>query len=1027
MTQEHWQQAWKLIRDFEDLPEAELEPLLAAPEIPAEVRDHVRAVLSGEPEPAIPEEMPNAEDSFGPYRPLRLLGEGAMGSVYLAQQDKPLQRTVALKIIRPGLRHGELLERFEIERRVLALMDHPGIARVFDAGQTLRGTPYFAMEYVAGPSITKYCEQHQTPLVKKLELIISACEAIQHAHQKGIVHRDIKASNVLVSNPEGKPLVKVIDFGIARAMEGIGLDTLGTNFGSVVGTPTHMSPEQTGYDSTQIDTRSDVYSLGVLAYELLTGSTPLRTATLGGSSLLSLPDILHRIRTEDPEPPSRRAPALARQLACDLDWIVMKALEKDPARRYQSAIGLAEDLQRYLQGEPVYAGPPSATYRLKKLANRHRAFLVTAAAFILVLILATIVGVGQAMRATTAEGQAIASRDRAMRSEAQAIASRDEARKAETSARDERDRALAAERQTQLEHDIAQAEQQKAVAETQKALAETRRADRQATTTRAVTNFLQYDLLEVANPTVQADRGMATPSRDILVRDALDRAAATIGNRFQTEPEAEAEIRHTIGTTYYNLGILPKATEQLELAQKLRAQNLGLLHPATLESLQSLGKVLLAAGQSAQAAEAFTSVVEGFKKSFGPEDRRTLSAMHSLAVALRGANKTKEAIALHQQTLDIRKRVLGPEDPDTLWSLNDLGVAYVYSDQPSLGLPLTEQAFQLRSKVLGPEHPDTVVTMQAFGMALFSTGQAEKALPLLLRAVELNERLRGRDHTVTLSNTGSVGNAYSNLYRYEEAIQYFTMAADGYSRLFGEKHTAGLTWRMNIAAAYMDGGKFEEAIPLLRNYIPQWTKVRPKDDERVQHATYLLAKNLLWSGKVDEALEVGLPLLTDRVRQSGAGNPSIPSLSEVVAQALARKGQWKEAEAVYQRVIDARRAVKGNVMGLEAGQAALFLQQGRSADAETLARTALPKDAAGATWDGHYLRAVIGASLAAQGKFSEAEPFLLAAHDEMTKLRPQTRGAELHKLDDVRSWIVNFYQKQGKSTLAAQWAKPPLP
>ena len=238
---------------------------------------------------------------------------------------------------------------------------------------------------------------------------------------------------------------------------------------------------------------------------------------------------------------------------------------------------------------------------------------------------------------------------------------------------------------------------------------------------------------------------------------------------------------------------------------------------------------------------------------------------------------------------------------------------------------------------------------------------------------------------------------------------------------------AGLTWRMNIAAAYMDGGKFEEAVPLLRNYIPQWTKFRPKDDERVQHATYLLAKNLLWSGKVDEALEVGLPLLTDRVRQSGAGNPSIPSLSEVVAQAHARKGQWKEAEAVYQRVIDARRAVKGNVMGLEAGQAALFLQQGRSAEAETLARTALPKEAAGATWDGHYLRAVIGASLAAQGKLSEAEPFLLAAHDAMTKLRSQTRGAELHKLDDVRSWIVNFYQKQGKSTLAAQWAKPHVP
>ena len=205
-------------------------------------------------------------------------------------------------------------------------------------------------------------------------------------------------------------------------------------------------------------------------------------------------------------------------------------------------------------------------------------------------------------------------------------------------------------------------------------------------------------------------------------------------------------------------------------------------------------------------------------------------------------------------------------------------------------------------------------------------------------------------------------------------------------------------------------------------FIPQWTKTRGKDDERVQHATYLLAKNLLWSGKVDEALEVGLPLLTDRIRQSGAGNPSIPSLSEVVAQAHVRKGQLKEAEAVYQRVIDARRAAKATVTTLEAGQTAVFLQQGRWSDAETLARAALPKDAPEPSWDAHYLRALIGASLAAQGKSSEAEPLLLQAHQAMAKLLPQTRGAELHKLDDVLSWIVAFYQSQGQPTLAAQWA-----
>jgi len=1010
MTQQQWQQAWELIGECQDLPAKEREAVFVSRPVDAEVAEHVRGVLAGEEESELSEEIPSAEDSYGPYRPLRLLGEGAMGRVYLAQQETPLQRTVALKIIQPGFGRKEVLERFQIERRVLALMDHPCIARVLDAGRTPRGTPYFVMEYVPGVSITKYCEQQQTPLEKKLELIIAACEAIQHAHQKGIVHRDIKASNVLVSHLDGRPMLKIIDFGIARAMEGVGLDTLSTNFGSLVGTPTHMSPEQTEPDSTRVDTRSDVYSLGVLTYELLTGSTPLRSGSISGG-LSDLPELLRRIRTEDPEPPSRRAPVLARQLACELDWIVMRALEKDPARRYQSAIGMAEDLQRYLQGEPVFAGPPTATYRFKKLAKRHQRWLVTAAAFAVVLILASIVAIQQGMRATSAGRQAIASRDRAIRSEAEALASRDEARTAEKSSREERDRAIAAERRSDLERD--------------KALAERHRADRQATTTRAVTNFLQYDLLQVANPAVQADRGMTTPTRDLLVREALDRAAAGIGNRFQNAAEADAEIRHTMGTTYYNLGILPKAKEQLVAAYNLRKNKLGPLHPAALETQHILGKVLRAAGQSAEAVDVFSRVVEGYKKSFGPEDRRTLAAMHSVAVAMRSAGRPKEASALHEKVLEVRKRVFGLEDPDTMWSLNDLGITYMYSGQASLGVPMTGQAFQLRSKVLGPEHPDTVVTMQAYGMILFSTGQAEKALPILLRAVELNERLRGRDHTVTLDNNGSAGNAYSNLYRYEEAIKYFTIAADGYSRLFGEKHTAGVTWRMNIAAAYMDGGRFQEAIPILRAYIPKWIQARGKDDERVQHAVYLLAKNLLWSGSHDEALEIGLPLLADRIRQNGAGHSAIVSLSEVVAQAHVRKNQLPEAEAVYRRVIEARRAAKAGVTGLEAGRAAVWLRQQRWSDAETLARAALPKDGAEASWDGSYLRGLTGAAMANQGRHGEAEPFLLAAHAAMTALRSQTRAAELYKMDDVRSWIVGLYKGQGKVELAAQWTARP--
>ncbi len=371
---------------------------------------------------------------IGPYKLLQQIGEGGMGVVYMAEQAAPVRRKVALKIIKPGMDTREVIARFEAERQALALMDHPNIARVFDAGATDAGRPYFVMELVRGVPITDYCDQNNLPIHERLELFITVCHAVQHAHQKGIIHRDIKPSNVLVTLHDGRPVPKVIDFGVAKAIgQQLTDKTLFTQFAQMVGTPLYMSPEQAELTGLDIDTRGDIYSLGVMLYELLTGTTPFEG---GRMKKAALDEIRRMIREEDPPSPSMRLSStageaqtavaahrhidpkgLSRLVRGDLDWIVMKALEKDRTRRYETANGFAADIVRYLSDEPVEACPPSSTYRFRKFARRNRVAFSTAALVLGALVVGTFVSTWQAIRATHAEGLAEAQRQRAEASE----------------------------------------------------------------------------------------------------------------------------------------------------------------------------------------------------------------------------------------------------------------------------------------------------------------------------------------------------------------------------------------------------------------------------------------------------------------------------------------------------------------------------------------------------------------------------------------------------------------------------------
>jgi serine/threonine protein kinase len=356
---------------------------------------------------------------LGPYKLIEQIAEGGMGTVWMAQQTEPVRRLVAVKLIKAGMDSRQVIARFEAERQALALMEHANIARVLDGGTTGAGRPYFVMDLVKGVPITRYCDEHRLTPRQRLELFIPVCQAVQHAHHKGIIHRDLKPSNVLIAPYDGKPVPKVIDFGVAKAAgQALTEKTLVTGFGAIVGTLEYMSPEQAEINQLDIDTRSDIYSLGVLLYELLTGSPPFTRKELEKASML---EMLRVIREQEPTKPSTKLstaeglPTLAanrgtepakltKLLRGELDWIVMKALEKDRARRYETANGFAMDVQRYLAGEPVLAAPASQWYRLRKFVRRHRGPLTTASFVLAALVLGLVVSIEEAVRATRAEG-----------------------------------------------------------------------------------------------------------------------------------------------------------------------------------------------------------------------------------------------------------------------------------------------------------------------------------------------------------------------------------------------------------------------------------------------------------------------------------------------------------------------------------------------------------------------------------------------------------------------------------------------
>jgi len=682
-----------------------------------------------------------AGDKIGRYKLLQQIGEGGCGVVYMAEQEEPVRRRVALKVIKIGMDTKQVIARFEAERQALALMDHPNIAKVLDAGATETGRPYFVMELVRGIKITDFCDENKLSTADRLKLFIQVCQAIQHAHQKGVIHRDIKPSNILVTINDGVPVPKVIDFGIAKATAGRLTDqTLFTAFEQFIGTPAYMSPEQAVMTSLDIDTRSDIYSLGVLLYELLTGKTPFDAKELMAAGL---DEMRRTIREQEPPRPSARlstmaadaltttanehhtdAPKLVRALRGDLDWIVMKCLEKDRTRRYDTANGLAADITRHLNFEPVLARPPSTADGVKKFVRRNKG-VVLAAAMLLLVLCAGIVGTGwglvRAQRARQREAQRADGERQAKR---EALAAAEAERKA-------KETAVAREAETQ-----------------------------------AVLDFVENKVFAAARPEGQ-DGGLG---QDVMLRRAIEAALPFVDQGLTNQPLIEARLRMTVGWSFWCLGDAKIATEQFQAARLLYTQHRGSNHPDTLRSMYNLALGYDDLGRHAESLKLHEETLALQKEILGPDHPDTLQSMLSVAFRYGTAKRYDEAIQLGLEVLDLRIKMLGPDHLDTLTSKMVLARSYGMAGRNAEAIHLLEEILLHKAK-LGPRHPNTLRSMRNLAWCYAKAGRETDALKLREEVLPLVQSSLGFDHRETLESMIALAASYAFAGREAEAIK----------------------------------------------------------------------------------------------------------------------------------------------------------------------------------------------------------------------------------------------------------------
>ncbi|MBV8808221.1 MAG: serine/threonine protein kinase, partial [Acidobacteriaceae bacterium] len=797
---------------------------------------------------------------IGPYRLLQKIGEGGMAEVWLAEQNAPIHRRIAIKLIKAGMDTKAMIARFESERQALALMDHPAIAKVLDAGSTPEQRPFFVMEYVAGQPITEYCDKNRLMIRDRLELFIQVCEGVQHAHQKAVIHRDLKPSNVLVTLQDGKPVPKIIDFGVAKAVaQRLTEKTMFTELGVLIGTPEYMSPEQADL-TDNVDTRTDVYSLGLILYELLVGALPIEPKELRRAGF---EEILRQIRESEPVRPSTKlrtlgeasstaarnrktdAHALERQLRGDLDWTVMKALEKDRSRRYGSPSELASDISRHLRDETVLARPPSVVYRTQKFVRRHQ-FGVSVATGLVVLLLAF---------AITMAVQA---------------------------------RRIARERD---------------------------RADTEAATAQAVNDFLRNDLLAQAGASEQAGPDIS-PDPDLKVRTALDRAAARINGKFAGKPVVEASIRQTIGGTYLDLGLYSEAERQLEQALNLRQRILGREHPDTLRTMLRLAWLYQLQGHYSQAELLETKVLEIRRRVLGEEHPDTAVSMGRVAFLYFREGKFAQAEPLFTKTLEIEVQLRGSEDTVTLSTMKSLGMLYTQQGKYAQAESLLSRVLAIYRRAYGPEHPETLFTMENLGSLDTREGKYEEAESLLNAVLASYDRVLGHEHPSRLWPMRALADLRASQGRYLEAELQYIKVLDLGRRVLGKEHPRTLETMDGLASLYMHEKKYPQAEPLLAKLVDERRRMLGENDQRTLRSMHNLALLYLFEGKPKQCEMLIRETLKNRENSATRYTWREFNSQSVLGASLAAQKRFPEAESqlisAYQGMLEREASIPAN-------------------------------------------------------------------------------------------------------------------
>jgi eukaryotic-like serine/threonine-protein kinase len=854
------------------------------------------------------------EDGAGPasgsmidaFQLTRKLGEGGMGEVWEAEQHAPVRRRVALKLIRPGMGTRQVVSRFECERQALALMNHSNVAQVFGGGATEAGRPYFVMEYVPGVPVTTHCDQQRLPVDERLQLFLQVCEGVQHAHQKGIVHRDLKPSNILVSG-EGRGVPKIIDFGVSRAVGQPRAEEAATltQMGQVVGTPEYMSPEQADPGGADVDTRADVYALGVLLYELLAGVRPFEAAESPAGYL----DLLRRIRETDPVRPSQQVEAaLRRRLRGDLDWIVLKALEKDRRRRYDSARGLADDVRRHLAHEPVLAGPPSTAYRLGKLLRRHRTFVSAAAVALLALVAGTVAATTQAVRALRAE-QAAREEARTAREVSDFLAELFEvqdpglARGNTVTARELLDRGADRIRGRLADQPLVRARLQTTIGEIYRRLGlydAARPLLEEALSTRerlvgandAETVRTLYSLARL-----RFDGGDHADA-EASYRTALARLSAGPA----PDPVERARLRFELAAVLTKSGRYPESESLARQALDALAGALGPSHPELARPWDILGSVLLHQGRLSESERAYRRALALHEAS--PRRNRSQIAVTwmNLSLVLQRQGREAEGEDHLRRAAAVFEELYGPSHRLRATALHNLASLYLQQGRFPEAKATFQRSLAVREGIYGEDHPRTFPDLNGLGHIALLQADYQGARHILERTLDVEEKTVGSSHPQVAHTATLLGDLYLRLADLRGAEAAYGRALAAAEKTYGPGHTEVAGILRGLGEVALRRGRLSEADALVGRALAAAEKDGPSSRE-TPNVLDLLGELRTRQGRLGEARDVLERSRSLRERQTRPGHFARSETLVRLAELMAAQGRLAEAETLFREAL----------------------------------------------------------------------------------------------------------------------------